>query len=124
MSPTPTLPWTWARSAKPTSSQGGLTVGRVDTIAGADYLIVGTTTQNSQSVGSFTLLIYSLANPLSPQLVSDTSDFPDPLNGTDYLTGFLSDMVVEGNTVLVPTSAYYSSGSCLKPRWAMSWPST
>ena len=91
--------------------QGGLTVGRVDTIGGADYLIVGTTTQNSTgSVAPFTLLIYSLANPLSPQLVSDTSDFPDPLNGTNYTTGFLSDMVVQGNTVLVPTSAFYSFG--------------
>ena len=64
--------------------KGGLTVGRVDSIGGADYLIVGTTTQNSGSVDSFTMLIYSLANPLIPQLVSDTSDFPDPLNGTDY----------------------------------------
>ena len=91
--------------------QGGLTVGRVDTIGGADYLIVGTTTQNSTgSVAPFTLLIYSLAKPLSPQLVSDTSDFPDPLNGTNYTTGFLSDMVVQGNTVLVPTSAFYSFG--------------
>ena len=69
----------------------------------------------------FTLLIYSLANPLSPQLVSDTS-FPAPLNGT-ITTGFLSDMVVQGNTVLVPTSAFHFSGS-LMPNSATSWPLT
>ena len=91
--------------------QGGLTVGRVDTIGGADYLIVGTTPQNSTGkVAPFKLLIYSLAEPLSPLLVSDTASFPNPLNGVDYNSGFLSDMVVQGNTVLVPTKAYFSFG--------------
>ena len=33
-----------------------------------------------------------------------------PLNGTNYTTGFLSDMVVQGNTVLVPTSAFHFFG--------------
>ena len=91
--------------------QGGLTVGRVDTIGGADYLIVGTTPQNSTgSVAPFKLLIYSLANPLSPQLVSSTASFPNSLNGVAYTNGFLSDMVVQGNTVLVPTKAYFVFG--------------
>ncbi len=91
--------------------KGGLTVGRVATIGGADYLIVGTTPQNSTgSVAPFALLIYSLAHPRSPQLVSDTSNFPRSLNGTNYTSGFLSDMVVQGNTVLVPTSAFHFFG--------------
>ena len=32
--------------------QGGLTVGRVDTIGGTDYLIVGTSTANSTGSGA------------------------------------------------------------------------
>jgi len=89
----------------------GLTVGRLDTINGTDYLIVGTTPQGSTgSVAPFKLLIYSLTAPLSPHLVSNTASFPDPLNGVTYNSGFLSDMVVQGNTVLVPTLAYYTFG--------------
>ncbi len=70
----------------------------------------GTVTNTLQINRFIPMLIYSLAEPLSPQLLSDTSDFPDPLNGTDYYTGFLNDMVVQGNTVLVPTTSYVFFG--------------
>ena len=77
--------------------RGGLTVGRVDNIGGADYLLVGTTTTNSTgSVPPFTFLVFSLANPLSPTLVSETP----------FQYGFLSEMLVSGNTVLVPTDGF------------------
>ena len=50
---------------------------------------------------SFTLLIYSLADPLHPQLVSQT-----PI---DYV--FISDLLIQGNTILVPTTgADYFAG--------------
>ena len=74
--------------------QGGLTVGRVDNIEGTNYLLVGTTT--NLNANQFTLLVYSLANPLSPALVSTTV--------MPYQ--FISDMIVEGNTVLVTTAGY------------------
>ncbi len=78
--------------------QGGLTVGRVDTIGGTQYLIVGSTVAGTQhNIPPFTLLIYSLANPLSPSLVSETA----------FQYGYLSDMVVEGNTVLVSVYSYF-----------------
>ena len=77
--------------------KGGLTVGRVDEIGGTEYLVVGSTTVGNQSSAPpFTLLIYSLANPLSPSRVSTTT----------FNDGFLSDMVVEGDTVLVPVLSY------------------
>ena len=78
--------------------QGGLTVGRVDNIGGTNYLLVGTTT--NLNANQFTLLVYSLANPLSPALVS-TTVIPYE---------FISDMLVEGNTVLVTTAGYIYSG--------------
>ncbi len=85
--------------------QGGLTVGRVDEIGGTQYLIVGTTTVGTLgSTPPFTLLIFSLANPTSPSLVSDT-----PFN-----YGFLNDMVVEGDTVLVPVLSYSLFGGFLE----------
>ncbi|HQU41768.1 MAG TPA: cadherin-like domain-containing protein, partial [Pirellulales bacterium] len=89
--------------------QGGLTVCRVDSISGTNYLIVGSTTQNGNSVAPFNLLLYSLADPLSPTLVSNTQ-FSTSLNGTAYNYGFLSDMVAQGNTVLIPSSAFHFFG--------------
>jgi uncharacterized membrane protein len=75
--------------------KGGLTVVRQDTIGGTDYLLIGTTTQ--LNANQFTLLVYSIAaDPLNPQLVSSTA--------FDY--EFLTDMLVQGNTVLVPTNGY------------------
>jgi len=71
---------------------GGFTVGRVDVIGGNNYLLVGTTA--TRNANQFSLLIFSLADPLSPQLVSNTL--------INYQ--FMSDMLVEGNTVLVPTA--------------------
>jgi uncharacterized membrane protein len=73
---------------------GGLTIARVDTIGGQDYLLVGTTAENNAN--QFKLLVYSLANPLSPSLVSTTL--------IPYQ--FMSEMLVAGNTVLVPTEGY------------------
>ncbi len=70
---------------------GGITVARVDVIGGSNYLIVGSTA--SRNANQFSLLIYSLANPLSPSLVSNTL--------IDYQ--YMSDLLVDGNTVLVPT---------------------
>ena len=77
---------------------GGYTVGRVDEIGGAEYLLVGSTISGIVGGGSppFTLLVYSLASPLSPALVSSTS----------FQYGFMDDMVVEGNTVLVSVADY------------------
>ena len=77
---------------------GGYTVGRVDTIGGTQYLLVGTTVSGivGGSAPPFTLLVYSLANPLSPALISSTS----------FQYGFMDDMVVEGNTVLVSLADY------------------
>lgn len=81
--------------------QGGLTVVRQDTIGGTNYLVVGTTA--TLNANQFTLLVYALANPLSPQLVSNTA--------IDY--EFLKEMLVQGNSVLVPTGGvfYGSDGS-------------
>ncbi|MGA2259787.1 MAG: Ig-like domain repeat protein, partial [Thermoguttaceae bacterium] len=83
--------------------QGGLTVGRVAQIGGQPYLLVGTTVVGIVSGGAppFTLLIYSLANPMSPSLVSET---PFQSNG------FLSDMAVAGNTLLVSVYSYFLFG--------------
>jgi len=75
--------------------QGGFTVVREDNIGGTNYLIVGTTTD--LNANQTTLLIYSLASPLSPTLVNGPSGTP-----FDYV--FMSDMLVQGNTLLVPTN--------------------
>jgi large repetitive protein len=71
--------------------KGGFTCTRVDTIAGSPYLLIGTTA--GLNANQFGLLLYSLANPLAPSLVSNTAI---PYN-------FLDDMLVSGNTLLVPT---------------------
>jgi len=90
--------------------QGGLTVARVDNIGGTNYLIVGSTILNSTGdVAPFTLLVYSLAAPLAPTLVS-TTQFANSLSGTPFNSGFLNDMAVVGNTVLIPTTAFHFTG--------------
>ena len=79
--------------------KGGSSVGRVDVIGGINFLLVGTTA--TRNANQFSLLIYSLSSPLSPQLVSNTL--------IDYQ--YMSDMLVEGNTVLIPTGGANFSGS-------------
>ena len=81
--------------------QGGLTVGRVATIGGADYLIVGTTA--TLNANQFTLLVYSLANPLAPAKVSDTL----------FNYQFPSDLLIDGTTLLVPTQGLGFNGNGL-----------
>jgi uncharacterized repeat protein (TIGR01451 family) len=79
--------------------QGGLTVVR---LAGNE-LIVGTTIEYivGAPLPGFKLLIYSLADPLNPTLVSQTH--------VDY--SFPSELLVQGSTVLVPTyAASYFAG--------------
>jgi uncharacterized membrane protein len=68
--------------------KGGTTIVRLvgnELIVGSDALLNPT---------SFTLLIYNLADPLHPQLVSQT-----PI---DYV--FISDLLIHGDTILVPTT--------------------
>jgi uncharacterized membrane protein len=67
--------------------KGGFTVVRR---AGNELIVGSTQTLNANGVN---LLIYSLADPLHPALVSHTL--------INY--GFMSDLLVQGNTVLVPT---------------------
>jgi uncharacterized membrane protein len=77
--------------------QGGTTVVRVDSIGATNYLIVGSTV--TRNANNFTLLDYSLADPLHPALVNGPS-------GTPIKYAFVSDMLVQGSTVLVPTYGY------------------
>ncbi|MCA1686310.1 MAG: hypothetical protein LC745_10090, partial [Planctomycetia bacterium] len=84
--------------------QGGGTLVRVDTISGAKYLIVGTQVKSNAS--RFTLLIYAMADPLNPTLVNGPT-------GTPINHVFAQDLLVNGNTVLVPTSG--NSGSFPRP---------
>jgi uncharacterized membrane protein len=77
--------------------QGGFIVARVANIAGTSYLLVASSvTHTSASSGTTLFLVYALTNPLSPTLVSKT-DIP-------YV--FLGDLLVEGNTVIMPTWAF------------------
>ncbi len=81
--------------------QGGATTGRVATIGGADYLIVGTTA--TLNANQFNLLVYSLANPLAPTKVSDTL----------FNYHFPSDLLIDGTTLLVPTQGLGFNGNGL-----------
>jgi uncharacterized membrane protein len=75
--------------------KGGHTVARVV----GDELIVGSTVELNPS--SFKLLIYSLADPLNPQLISQT-----PIN---YV--IMNDLIIHGSTILATTSgADYFAG--------------
>ncbi len=79
-----------------TNGQFGFNVARV--VNGE--LIVGTSNGNNGSV--FNLLVYSLANPASPQFVSNTT--------INYR--FLSDLLVNstGTAAFVPTNGFFYSG--------------
>lgn len=76
---------------------GGFTVGRIDTIGGTDYLLVGTTL--TRNANQFTLLVYSLADPEHPALFST--------NVIPYQ--FLAEMLVQGDTLIVPTDGVFIS---------------
>jgi uncharacterized membrane protein len=76
---------------------GGFTVVRQATIGGSDYLVVGTTADVNPT--GTQLLIYSLASdPKNPALVSTTT--------IPYV--ILSDLLVQGNTVLMTTTGIAS----------------
>jgi uncharacterized membrane protein/transglutaminase-like putative cysteine protease len=78
---------------------GGSPLVRQGTIGGKGYLLVGI-----QATGHFDLLIYTLgpdalhpaASPTSPQLISRTP----------FHFASIADLLVQGNTVVVPTAAY------------------
>jgi uncharacterized membrane protein len=72
---------------------GGASFARLDNIGGTYYLLVATTAQVNPA-NQFTLLVYSLANPVSPSLASKTV--------IPYLE--CTDMIVQGNTALVTTT--------------------
>lgn len=71
--------------------QGGFNVVRR---LGTDKLVIGATT-NINATG-FTLLIYSITDPLNPTLISNT----------DIDFAFISSLQVVGNTLLVSTNGY------------------
>ncbi len=76
--------------------QGGSASILVD---GNDLIV---STQVDLNSSGFKLLIYSLTNPLAPQLLSNT-----PIG-----YAFLKDMIIDGNTLLVPTGGYdYFAGT-------------
>jgi uncharacterized membrane protein len=81
-------------AAPPLVVQGGYTVVRTDNTGGTNYLLIGTTTP--VNADHFTMLVYSLADPRSPTLVNGPT-------GTRFNYAFMNDMLVQGNTVLVPT---------------------
>jgi uncharacterized membrane protein len=74
---------------------GGFNVARV----AGNELIVATQTTSNSSV--FNLLVYSLADPLNPLLLSNTQ----------FNYAFLSDMFISGTTAYVTTNGYSFSGS-------------
>jgi uncharacterized membrane protein len=77
---------------------GGITLVRLDNIGGTNYLLVGTT--RTHNAGQYTLLVYSLANPLAPALAGSTT--------VPY--EFLEKLVVQGTTVLTPMGGLRSDG--------------
>jgi uncharacterized membrane protein len=87
----PTNPQLVATFAQKQILPDGFSVIRLDSISGADYLVVGTTaTVNPDGTH---LLIYSLADPKNPSLLSSTK--------IPYVV--LYNMLVQGDTVLVLT---------------------
>jgi uncharacterized repeat protein (TIGR01451 family) len=80
------------------SIAGAITLVRLDTIGGTNYLIVGTT--GNANAGQYTLLVYSLASPLAPALVGSTT--------VPY--EFLEKLIVQGTTVLTPMGGLRSDG--------------
>lgn len=80
--------------------QGGFTVLRVDNIAGTNFLVVGSTINLNAS--QFTILVYSLADPLHPSLLNTPS-------GTGINYAFAADLLVSGDKIVVPTDGFSSS---------------
>ena len=76
---------------------GGSEISVVRTL-GADMIVVGTSV--SVNGTGFSLLIYSVADPLNPVLVSNTT----------IPRSFLQDMIVSGNLVLVPLGWVFGGG--------------
>jgi uncharacterized membrane protein len=101
----------------PTNPQLIETFGQSDLVNGAfgfnvakvvnGELLVGTSNGNNGSV--FNLLVYSLANPAAPTLVSNTT--------IDYR--FLADLLVNstGTAAYVPTNGFFYSGSTIFQRF-------
>lgn len=75
----------------------GFSVIRKTNIGGVDYLLVGTTVILNSS--QFKLLIYSLSDPQHPALVSSTP----------FAHQVMSEMLISGTTLLVPTYGYVFS---------------
>jgi uncharacterized membrane protein len=75
--------------------KGGVTLGRIATLGGTDYLIVGTSA--TLNANEFTLLIYSLADPLAPAKVS----------GTEFDYEFMNELLIDGTTLIVPTAGLF-----------------
>jgi hypothetical protein len=84
----PTAPVDTGTFASDLIVKGGTTIVRR---VGSELIVGSDATLNPKN---FTLLIYNLADPLHPQLVSQT-----PIN---YI--FISDLLIHGNTILVPTT--------------------
>jgi hypothetical protein len=76
-------------------NQGGPNLVQLD----GDNLVVASENVNNSS--SFNLLVYSLSNPSSPQLLSNTA--------IPY--AFPSDLVVQGNTAFIPTEGAVNDGN-------------
>ena len=76
-------------------NQGGLNLVQLD----GNNLVV--TSQNLSDSTSFNLLVFSLANPSSPQLLSNTT--------IPY--AFTSDLVVQGNTAFIPIEGTSNDGN-------------
>ena len=100
MSATQPVPWTTGTFGGTSIVQGGLTVGRVDNIGGTNYLLVGTTTQSPTPANSRSWFTRWPTRSARAAAI----EFPT-LNGSIPYQ-FISDMIVEGNTVLVTTAGY------------------
>jgi uncharacterized membrane protein len=76
-------------------NQGGLNLVQLD---GSNLVV---TSENLSNSTSFNLLVFSLANPSSPQLLSNTT--------IPY--AFTSDLVVQGNTAFIPIEGISYNGN-------------
>ncbi len=76
-------------------NQGGLNLVQLD----GNNLVVAS--ENTSSSTSFNLLVYSLTNPSSPQLLSNTT--------IPY--AFPSDLVIQGNTAFIPIEGTSNDGN-------------
>jgi uncharacterized repeat protein (TIGR01451 family) len=72
----------------------GFTVIRTANIGGTNFLLVGTSVITNSL--KFKLLVYSLADPQNPTLVSSTP----------FAYQVMTDMLVSGTSLIVPTSGY------------------